>query len=193
MTDHDSLHERGRALEEEYFRKKDRELIEKMQRAAREDEERRDLSIKTGLREPELLNELQALGFTPETVSLLPLVPVIQVAWADGGVEAAERTVLTKLARTRGIAENSPADDQLQLWLSTRPDDAVFASATRLIRAMLQGQGPEVAGLTADDLVKYCETIASASGGIFGFIRRLSPDERVLLTAIAAELKTLRS
>lgn len=193
MTDHDSLHERGRALEEEYFRKKDRELIERMQRAARDEEARRDLSARTGLQDPELLRELQALGFTPDTLSLLPLVPVVQVAWADGGVEAAERTALNKLARARGIAEDSPADRQLQEWLSFRPSDAVFASAARLIRAVLEGQGPELAGLTADDLVKYCEHIASASGGIFGFIKRVSPDERELLTAIAAELKGRRA
>lgn len=189
MTDHDSLHERGRALEEEYFRKKDRELIERMQRAAREEAERKDLSARTGLQDPELLRELQALGFTPDTVALLPLVPVVQVAWAEGGVTTGERSALTKLARARGIAENSAADIQLQEWLSYRPSDAVFASATRLIRAMLEGQGPEVAGLTADDLVKYCENIASASGGIFGFINRVSPDERELLSSIADELK----
>jgi hypothetical protein len=40
--------------------------------------------------------------------------------------------------------------------------------------------------------VKYCETIASASGGIFGFIRRVSPEERVLLDSIAEGLKGKR-
>ena len=34
MSDHDAFAERGRALEEEYFRKKDRELIEKLRRAS---------------------------------------------------------------------------------------------------------------------------------------------------------------
>lgn len=193
MTDHDSLHERGRALEEEYFRKKDRELIEKMQRAAREEEARRGLSERTGLHDPELLQELQALGFTPDTVSLLPFVPVVQVAWADGGVEPAERRALIKLARARGIAEDSAADRQLQQWLTFRPDETVFASAGRLIRAVLDSAGAEVTGMTADDLVKYCETIASASGGIFGFIKRVSPDERELLASITAELKGRRA
>ena len=36
MADYDALHERGRSLEEEYFRRKNRELIEKLQRDARE-------------------------------------------------------------------------------------------------------------------------------------------------------------
>lgn len=189
MVEHDSLQERGRALEEEYFRKKDRELVEKMQRAAREEEVRRDLSARTGLHDPALVQELQSLGFTSDTVSLLPLMPVIQVAWAEGGVTTAERSALNKLARARGISENSAADLQLQEWLSNRPEEEVFTSATRLIRAMLDEQAPQLAGLTADDLVKYCESIASASGGIFGFINRVSADERALLGSIAAELK----
>ena len=186
MTDRDSLHERGRALEEEYFRKKDRELVEKMQAAAREEETRRDLSTRTGLQDPALLQELQALGFTPETVSLLPLVPVVLVAWAEGGVTAAERTALVTLARSRGIDAGSAADAQLSQWLETRPPDTVFASATRLIRAMLDAS--EQPGITADDLVAYCERIAAASGGLLG-IRSVSAEERALLSSIAADLK----
>jgi hypothetical protein len=187
MTDRDSIHERGRALEEEYFRKKDRELIEKMQRAAREEEARKGLSASTGLDDPELLKELQALGFTPETVSLLPLVPVVQVAWAEGGVTAAERSAILKLARARGIAEGGAADRQLADWLANRPGEHVFASATRMIRAML-GQGSDHLGMNADDLVKYCENIASASGGMLG-INRVSSEERALLASIATQLK----
>jgi ADP-ribose pyrophosphatase YjhB (NUDIX family) len=188
MTDRDSLHERGRALEEEYFRKKDRELIEKMQRAALEDQARRDLTEKTGLRDPELLKELQDLGFTPDTVGLLPLMPVLQVAWAEGDVSAGERAALVKLARARGITDGSAADRQLAAWMSTRPAETVFVSATRLIRAMLADEGRDQTGMNADDLVKYCEEIAAASGGIFG-INRVSSEERALLTSIAAALK----
>jgi hypothetical protein len=188
MTDKDIIQERGRALEEEYFRKKDRELIEKMQRAARQEQDRKDLGAKTGLQDPELLDELQSLGFTPDTVSLLPLVPVIQVAWAEGGVTDAERKTLVKLARSRGIEEGSAADRQLQTWMEYRPEEQVFTSATRLIAAMLAGTGADLQNLSADDLVKYCESIASASGGMLG-IARVSAEERALLKSIAAELK----
>ena len=34
MVDKDIIHERGRSLEDDYFRKKDKELVEKLQRAA---------------------------------------------------------------------------------------------------------------------------------------------------------------
>jgi len=44
----------------------------------------------------------------------------------------------------------------------------------------------------ADDLVKYCEEIASASGGMLG-IGRISAEERALLSSIAADLNGRRS
>lgn len=187
MPDNDSIRERGRSLEDDYFRKKDRELVEKMRRAAAAEEARKDLSSKTGLHDPELLQELEALGFTPETVALLPLVPAVQMAWAEGGVTDAERKLLIQLARTRGIMEGGVADRMLADWVERRPSPQVFERAMRLVRAMLAAPAQDGA-LTADDLVKYSEDIAAASGGIFG-INRISAEERALLASIASQLK----
>jgi hypothetical protein len=189
-TDDDPLAAHKRSLEEEYFRKQDRDLIEKMRRAAEAARTRRDLEGKTGLHDPALLSELQDLGFTPDTVSLLPLVPVVQVAWAEGGVSKAERELIVTLARARGIAEGSDADRQLGDWLAHQPHPSVFTRATRLIRAMLDSG--EVSDLSADDLVKQAERIAAASGGMFG-IGSVSADERALLAKISEQLKTRSS
>ena len=141
----------------------------------------------TGLQDPALIKELEELGFTPETVALLPLMPLVQMAWAEGGVSDAERKLIVQLARARGMAEGSVADRQLSIWLSSRPGNDVFTRASRLIRAMLDKPVTDH-GLSADDLVKYAENIAAASGGIFG-INRISAEERTLLNNIARELK----
>jgi hypothetical protein len=189
ITDDGPLGGKKRTHEEDYFRKQDQELLDKMRRAAAAAQARQELGEKTGLHDPDLLNDLEALGFAPDTVSLLPLVPLIQVAWAEGGVSGAERSQIVTLARTRGILEGSPADIQLSDWLSERPREHVFAGATRLIRAMLAAGSPDTRDLTADDLVKYCEGIAAASGGVLG-IGKISAEERTALNDIAARLKT---
>ena len=187
MPDDNPLADRGRSLEADYFRKRDRELIEKMRQAAAVDEARREMSAKTGLQDTGLLQELQALGFTPETVPLLFFVPLVQMAWAEGGVSDAEKKMIVQLARARGIVEDGAADRQLAEWLSNKPDPKVVESATRLIRAMLDTSAPAAGGLSGDDLVKYCEDIAAASGGIFG-LNRVSADERALLSTLANDL-----
>ena len=189
MPDRDSfLSDRGRSLEEDYFRKKDQELIDRMRQAAVVEQQRTDLSRETGLDDPALLDQLRDLGFTPETVRLLPLVPLLEVAWAEGGVTPAERELILRLATVRGIEEGSAAGQQLATWLGERPGDAVFGGARRLVRAMLESAPAGSTDLNADNLVQYCEQIASASGGMLG-IRRISSEERALLSSIAADLK----
>ena len=89
MPDRDAFAERGRALEEEYFRRRDRELIEKLRRAAAAEQLGKDVGREAGVDDPELLQELQDLGFTADTLGLLPLVPVLEMACAEGGIPTA--------------------------------------------------------------------------------------------------------
>lgn len=191
MTDHDSLAERGRALEEEYFRRKDRELIDKMRLAAAAEHARGEMGRRTGLDDPALLKELQDVGFTPETVVLLPVVPVLEMAWAEGEITSAERALIVKFARSRGIEEHGAADEQLTQWMTSRPDETVFRGARRLIAAVLSSGSDQAVGrVTADELVAYCERIAAASGGILGLrLGSISSEERALLSDLASDLK----
>jgi hypothetical protein len=119
---------------------------------------------------------------------VLPLVPIVQMAWAEGGITQAERTLLMEVARERGIAAGSAADRLLADWMAREPSPEVFTRATRLIRAMLDSGAPDSAPMSVDDLIKYSERIAEASGGILG-IGRISSEERATLAKIAAELK----
>lgn len=191
MSTEDGLHDRGRALEDAYFRKKDQELVEKIRQQAVAAEAQRAIGASTGLTDPDLVRELHALGFTPETVSLLPLVPVLQVAWAEGGVTPRERDLIESLANARGIAPGSPADAQLMDWLANKPSDALFSGATRLINALLDSGSSVVANFTADDVVDYSEKVAAASGGIFN-LGKITIEERALLASIASDLKGRR-
>ena len=191
MAESDFLDDRRRASEDDYFRKKDRELVEKMRQAAAAERAKNELSAKTGLGDPVLVQELQELGFSPETVVVLPLVPIVQMAWAEGGITPAERTLLVELARERGIAQGSAADRLLSDWMSREPSADVFERAARLIRAMLDANVPEHAAMNADDVIKYAESIAAASGGILG-IGRISSEERATLAKIADALKGQR-
>jgi hypothetical protein len=176
-----------RKQEDEYFQRKDRELIEKARLQARAQQELRELGEQIGVTDPEVSRELAELGFTIETVKLLILMPVLETAWAEGGVTAPERKLVVDLARARGIEEGSAADSQLAEWLDRRPGEGVFRSAGRLISALFASGGRF--DLTPEDLLKYCEAIADASGGLFG-IKRVSSQERATLERIADEIKS---
>src|SRR3954452_5379010 len=113
MADRDRFTDLGRSREDDYFRKRDQELIEKMRRASADERARTAMGQTVGIDDPELLQELEGRGFTHDTVVLLPLVPPVQMAWPQGGVSAAEGDLIVQLARSRGIAAGSPADRRL--------------------------------------------------------------------------------
>jgi hypothetical protein len=184
----DGITDNIRAQEDDYFRKKDRELIENLRKADAVVRERRALEQETGIHDPGMLSELADLGFTPQTIALLPLVPVLQVAWAKAGISTPERTLILNLARSRGVQPGSQADLQLADWLESKPSDETFHKATRLIRAMLDAPDHRVE-VKVDDLIDYCDRIAHASGGLFG-IGAVSPAERIALAEISEALKS---
>lgn len=188
MSNTDGITDDIRKREEEYFRRQDRELIEKMRRASAAAQDRLVLETQTGIHDPEMLKQLQDLCFTPGTVGLLPLIPVLQVAWAEGGINSAERAAIANLARSRGITAGSEADRQLSAWLDQRPSAETFRKAMRLIAAIVDHPGEGFQDVTADDLLKYCEQIAHASGGIFG-IGAVSAAERAALEQVSVQLK----
>src|SRR5918996_6130205 len=69
MTENEGITNDIRAREEEYFRRKDRELVERMRQAEVEKQVRQELESRSGIHDPAMLQELEALGFTPDTVS----------------------------------------------------------------------------------------------------------------------------
>lgn len=187
MTDKDGFAERGRSLEGEYFRRKEQEVIEKMRKSAAAEVERRRLVEQAGVADEEVLRDLQELGYTAETVMLLHLVPLLQMAWAEGGVSPQERDLIVEAARSRGIQAGSPADLQLSGWLAERPSESFFEKTLGAVRTILQGRSPEERATSERDLLSLCTAIAAASGGILGF-GAVSADERKILARIAGTL-----
>jgi hypothetical protein len=188
VTDKDAFAERGRTLEEDYFRRKEQEVIEKMRRSAAAEAQRRQLGEQAGVADAGILQDLQELGYTAETVMLLHLVPLIQTAWAEGSVSNQERDLILQAARSRGIDAGSPADVQLTRWLTDRPSDELFDKTLRAISAILQSRSPEERAASERDLLSLCTAIASASGGIFG-LHAVSEDERQILARISKQLE----
>lgn len=188
MSDKDGFKERGRALEEEYFHRKERELIEKMRAKAQADAAQQELAARTGVADTQILADLHELGYTPETISLLHLVPLVQMAWAEGNVSRRERDLIIEAARARGIESGSPADTQLQGWLATRPSDTLFAATLRAIGAMFASRPDSERAAGEKDLLSYLMSIASASGGVLGF-GAVSDQERAVLERVAAEIE----
>ncbi len=188
MPEKDVFAQRKIGLEEEYFRKKEQELLEQIRRRTALQAEREELAEATGIADEEILATLREMGYTRETVGLLHLVPLVQVAWASGSVTPRERELVLRLSEWRGVRKDSPAWEQLNNWLDDRPSDDFFLKTLRIIRCLLDFQTvkEQVTGRT--DLISFCIRIANASGGFLGVGSKISEGEQAALDQIVEEL-----
>jgi hypothetical protein len=182
---------RVRNPEDEYFRKREQELMAKLKRKAEEQAARKHLAEQAGVYDEEILKEMEDLGYKPETLMLIHLIPLVQVAWAEGGVSDRERALILEAARSRGIQPGSAADRHLETLLTERPPDAFFEKTLRAITAILEGTAPDQREEKRRNLLNYSAAIASASGGIFGFAK-VSAEEQRVLQRLTEELKDRR-
>jgi len=187
MSEKNIFAEREHWLEEEYFRKQDQMLIEQIhQRRAKEDDRQRLAEI-TGLKDEDAIAALQELGYTSDTVELLHMLPLMEVAWAGGVITEKHRSAILKIARLRGIQENSPSDEKLMQWLNEKPSDELFGASLRAIRLILESLPPEERKHERDDLLAHCNQIAHALFGRFWGHEVVQEEER-MVAHIAQEL-----
>jgi hypothetical protein len=189
----DILKDRGRGEEADHFRREDAKLIEKMRERARLGEIAKALAAKLRVDDAELLRRVTDLGLDQDTGQAILLAPLVQVAWAEGHVSDAERAVVLELAASRGVTPGMPAHDKLLEWLKRRPSDALFETATEVMRVGLSVLPPAERDERIKGIVDGCRRIAAASGG--GLARLLgmsdaavSGDESAVLDAIATKL-----
>lgn len=146
-----------------------------------------DLAAVTGIRDRALLVQLRELGFSRDTVVLLFLAPLAQVAWAEGAVTPREREALTARAGRAGILPGTRAFRTLTSWLDVRPSDGFFSGCLDAIRAIATRLPGEEQATIVRDLLSSSRAVAGASGGLLGF-GAVSGEEKALLARIAAEL-----
>jgi hypothetical protein len=188
MSEKDGFTKRERWLEEEYFGKKNQELIEKLRERRARETDRQKMAEITGVDDQEVLEALQDLGYTSDTISLLHIVPLVEVAWVEGGVADRERQMIYRIARARGIEPDSVADERLTHWLENKPSERFFENSLHAIRLVLDLLPEEQRMASRSDLIAYCSQIAAAvSSGILG-PGRILDEERDLIAHIAAEI-----
>ncbi len=177
-----------RNREDQYFLKQEQMRMEEMRRQSERRAETVRLMEAFGIRDQNLGRELSDAGFDIDTFRVLYLVPLIQVAWSDGGVSPSERDKVLEIARLHGIKEGGAAQERLQAWLDERPTHQFFETCLRGIKAMIGDRPAREAEALRRDLVWYCSRIASASGGFLGLGSRISREEETMMKQLATEL-----
>lgn len=189
MTD-STLHDRARRAEDDYFRRKDAELIERA-RAARVQpvdeamqEERRKLGEALGLHHLDVIVPLHAVGIRASNSNLIEWLPAVEVAWIDS-VDNSEREELQRrFSEAHGSGDTAAL---LHEWLFVRPPHEAMLAAKQALRHRLESSGPETRRDLLTRIVERCEAVGRASGGFFG-LGALSVNERSRIDDIRQRL-----
>lgn len=162
------LGDKVRTLEDEFFRKEDQRLSARLKELRNRETSREALARASGIKNPAIVDKLLELGIHAETVAALAIVPLAEVAWADGTLDDRERHAILERAEKSGIGPGSSDHDLLRSWLERRPEPKLLAAWIHMVEGLCEHMSPaEVEALRAG-LVERAQGIASASGGILG-------------------------
>lgn len=173
----------ARALEDAFFLKRDRELIEAMRRNEEIAERRRALSEASGITDPQVLDELTQHGLHSDAVASLALVPIVEVVWADGSAHPQERGAVLAALEKHGVAKGSPAHTLVEHWLAQKPPSRLFGLWASYMRALLPQLSEEARLQLKSSVLGQARSVAEAAGGLLG-LRRVSIEEQAMLRKI---------
>ena len=184
MVSTDMFARRAHALEDEFFRRIDQELIRKLREREETERGRERLRQATGITETSVLSDILSAGVHAETLAALTLVPLVQVAWADRRVDADEREEVLEAAEAHGVRKGAPCYQILDDWLRHRPEAKLYSAWRNYIAELKKVLGPEDFQQLRDDVSRRARQVARETGGVLG-IGSISDAEAAVLTSVA--------
>ena len=182
----DGLNDRGRALEEAFFAKQNEVLRRKLHEASDGRAKREAFAAASGVTDDAVLDRLTALGIGADTLVALSLVPLVLVAWADGGIDARERRAVLAAAEEGGMGQDSAGHILLDGWLEKRPEPDLLATWKGYVAAISPSLGGDARAALQRELLGRARIVAEATGGLLGFGRRVSAAEEAVLRDLGA-------
>ena len=179
------LGDREKALEESFFAKQNKELLERMRSQQRHEEAREGLAKISGISDEAVLAKLVELDIEPATWAAIALAPLVEVAWADGKVDEKERRAVLAAAEASGVASGSPSYLLLENWLARRPDARLLQAWGEYIVGLCARLGKSESHALRDEVLGRARAVAEAAGGILGLGNKISPEEEVILEQLA--------
>lgn len=175
------LHDREASLEEQFFARQTEELRQKLREKQERERLRDELRRIAVIKKEDTIERMLELGITPATWAAISLVPLVEVAWANGRVDAKERAAVLAAAELNGVSPGSPGHEILEGWLGHRPDGRLLQAWGEYMVELCAALKPGEKRALREELVGRARKVAEATGGFLGLGKRISPEEQVVL------------
>lgn len=185
---HDAFQTRGNAFEEAYFRKRDAELVEKLRGVFQAKQDRDELKRASGITSDEVLDRLMAVHVKGEMLTAFKLLPLVEIAWADGTCDKREAEAVVGAAVKFGIPADSAALARIKEWLERGPNPEARKAWSMYAQELRKVLSPAELKTFREDLVNTGREIASLSGGVLSTFFTVSNEEKAVLKKITEAL-----
>jgi tellurite resistance protein len=142
------------------------------------------------MRDEAIIDALQSLGIDRASYKVIALLPLVEMAWADGKVQEEERRLILGIASNHGRLGGEGLR-VLENWLAFEPSPETKKRGSQIVAALLQrreGFGHTLMGGHDQDVLEMCEAVAKAAGKLFGVVSVMTPEERKALGDIERAL-----
>ena len=170
----------ARALEDSFFAQENERILREFRAASVREEKKKEIREHLKITNDEVLDALVDLEVEPETLVAFTLVPLVEVAWADGEVQAKERDAILKAAVERGVEASSPTAQLLGNWLEMRPDPQLLDVWTSYIEELKGALSEAAMAAMKKTVMGRARAVAEAAGGFLG-VASISAAEKKML------------
>lgn len=180
------LDSRRRTLEDAFFRKQDAILIEQFHKMEKMKKTKAALQQVSGITDEAVLDKLVALNVRPETLASLAMIPLVEIAWADGSIGDKEREAILKASAEKGFAKGSIDYALIESWLTHRPPTSMLDAWVQYIQGLCSSMDKTQIARLRDELVGHARDIAEAGGGFLGLVSKISDAEQIMIDRLKA-------
>ena len=185
---HDAFQSRAMSFEEAYFRKKDADMVEKLRQVFQAKLDREELRKVTGITSDEVLDRMMTIQVKGQMLTAFKLLPLVEIAWADGACDKREAEAVIAAAIKHGIPPDSQALERVKEWLHRGPNPEARKAWYMYAQELRKVLTPAELKTFREDLLTTAREIATLSGGILNTFFTVSRDEKRILKKIVEAL-----
>jgi len=175
----------GRTLSDSFCQGLDRRAILEAIRKGGQTSTRDTVVAIWGIEDAAVLDKLIELELTAETVAAISLTPLVEVAWADGKVDAKERAAVLQTARDFGLTRHDVSYLLLEGRLGERPGAELIETWKSYVRLLARILDRATIEVVREEILGRARKVAEASGGLLGLGSKVSASERAKLDELA--------
>lgn len=176
----DALAKRGHSLEEAFFMERNAKLIEQRKKLEELQKTKETLTQVSGIRNEKVLDKLMELGVSPSVMASLSVLPLVEVAWADGQLSEAEKDAVLAEAGKEWLVKGSVNHELLAAWLKERPSAKFLEAWIYYIKGLRENLTAQQLEDLKAELLGRAKKVADAAGGFLG-LSKISDEEKAVL------------